>query len=153
MTSYQTGTSRILQEMWRQSTSVGPVWLPRITVGLRVGQGNYFAYRAMIDTGSYFTLASLEVARELKINPVESTRAVSVSGLGGRAKGYLSTVDIELGLMSGGPTILLRSSRIVFVSGLTHYKVVIGQHDALERLIFIQRSQSPTPSFVIRSAE
>jgi hypothetical protein len=113
---------------------------------------------ALIDTGSPVSIVSPDLAKWLGWEPQEGQSPVDLMGLGGNTpvSGWRAELDLafvshrtlepELGL-------LLRRS-VVFVSELVgRGDVLIGQHDALERLRFTQRNQLPYQDFELELSD
>ena len=73
---------------------------------------------------------------------------VPLTGLGGQCVGRIIICSLELG--SGGQRIRLDHATICVAEHLAlDYDVVLGQRDALERMVFVQRNQLPQPEHVL----
>src|SRR5437016_308579 len=58
-------------------------------------QGNKFNFRGLIDSGAMMSIFKEEVATTLNI-PVESGKITLLQGVGGRIKGYIHNLSLEI---------------------------------------------------------
>jgi hypothetical protein len=101
---------------------------------------------AIVDTGSPFTLVSAQFVRSIGWTPPSEAPGVVLEGLGRREPGWKARMDISfISSRAQEPHLglLLRNSSLIVTELVPKGEVLIGQHDALERLRFTQRNQRP----------
>lgn len=112
-------------------------------------------YYALVDSGATFTLARFGVAAALGLDPAtvrSSMRTIVFAGIdGARAAAWGWQVDLFLGEGDRTQRLLLPDAWVFFTDrALADYDVLLGHHDALERLTFSVQNHAPDPRFVLR---
>lgn len=126
---------------------------------LRIGYGRKWssAVRALVDTGSPVTIISLGLARKLGWRPPPGEASLRLGGLGAQegSPSWKATMDVafvrfaaqkpDLGLVLRDSTVYISDLAAQAAQG----EILIGQHDSLERLRFLQRNQHPHLDFML----
>lgn len=130
-----------------------PTLRARLRRGARVGP----RYGALVDSGSTLTVARMEIAAHFGLDPDAvkgSLDRQSVAGASGEDPRGAWGWEFELQLGDGGVSsrIVLPGARVYFVEEwrLSGFDLVLGAHDALERLTFTLANHAPEPSFTLR---
>jgi hypothetical protein len=120
---------------------------PLLAVRLSVGDNFTEDIHALVDSGASYTLARWELADDLEIDPMAG-RKVSIGPLGPR---QLSAYEARVTLSArknGHDVVTLSDSYVYFTKDMPSWvDVLLGQHDALERMIFVQQNFLPEPRF------
>jgi hypothetical protein len=131
----------------------GTVYMPHTWARLVRGTAFSRRLRALVDTGARQTIASFAAAKELGLGAEDLAQlpTTKVAGLGGREQPcHEARMDLHIG-PSLHERLTLRDARVFFVPALVgDYDLLVGQCDALERLILVQRNQAPKREFVLR---
>ncbi len=132
------------------------VALPIVELRLRRGDRVGRPWAALIDTGAAFTLADLALAAELGLDEATvraSPDAIDIHGAGAGPRGtaWGWTCDLYLGDGPAEGRLVLPGARVYFTAwSLAGYPVLLGHHDAFERLTFSVLNHEPAPGFVLR---
>lgn len=127
---------------------------PKVLVRIGYGDQWSWAVQALIDTGSPVTIVSTDLARKLGWRQPEGEPPLELGGYGGSDhqpawRESMSVSFVESFSQEPLRGLVLQGSA-VFISDLVgRDSVVIGQHDALERLRFLQRNQDPYWDFAL----
>jgi hypothetical protein len=121
---------------------------PKVLVRIGYGERWSFPIRALVDTGSPVTIVSPDVVGKLGWVQPEDEPSIDLQGLGSpeRASGWRAAMNMAfVQSPAQEPALgLLLPGTVVFVSPLVGQgAVLVGQHEALERLRFSQRNQPP----------
>ena len=129
---------------------VGRVYRPMVRVHFGFSDGWSPTFRALVDSGASISIAQAGIARSLGID-LDQGQEIRLQGAGGSSvSGPLLTIPMKLGPHSGSEPLVLDDMRIVFTDHSIPAQILLGQHNLLERLSFIQRNQLPIPEFVLR---
>lgn len=127
-------------------------------VSVRLGRDGLWSRPtlATVDTGSPFTLVSVEFARSIGWTLPSEAPGVALEGLGRSKPGWKTWMDVSfISSRAQEPQLglLLRNSAVIVTELVPDWEVLIGQHDALEHLRFIQRNQEPHWDFELALPE
>lgn len=130
--------------------------MPLVPLQMRRGDRLGWRHTALVDSGAAFTLARLSVAVRLGLDAAavrgSSDRVeLSAAGAGPGLSAWGWEVDLYLGSGPVDDRLLLPAARVYFTeSPLAGFDVLLGQHDAFERLTFAQMNHPPRRYFVLR---
>lgn len=130
------------------------VAMPLVPLQMRRGDRLGWRHTALVDSGAAFTLARLSVAARLgldaaavRTSPDRVELAPAGPGPGVAAWGW--EADLYLGAAEG--RLLLPAARVYFTEApLAGFDVLLGQHDAFERLTFALMNHPTRRYFVLR---
>ncbi len=128
--------------------------LPLVVTRIRrPGQHIARAYRALVDSGSTWTLAHVDIAAALGVTPAEldAGRTEWLGGVGGTTA-RASGLRMHLAIGPKAPDLVELADAWVFFTTARlpgGVDLLLGQHDALERLTFAQMNHPPAPGFVL----
>ena len=128
--------------------------LPLVTTRLRrPGQHIARGYQALVDSGSTWTLAHVDIARALGVSTAElaAGKHELLTGVGGTVA---RAMGVQLHLLVGprSPDLIELADAWVFFTTAPlpgGVDLLLGQHDALERLTFAQLNHAPRRFFVL----
>lgn len=124
---------------------------PYISARLGLGEATTKRIHALVDTGASFTVATFELAAQLGLSPGSFKRnpSMKLAGLGGKeVHAWAMRLDLHL-WTANQPVLLLPHTLVWFYDGRSDDPLILGQHDVLERLTFVQRNHPPAREFVL----
>jgi len=136
-------------------TGVGRVYHPYVAVRFQATGSVVWSpkYYALVDSGASVTIAREAIARKCQINLQKASTRIQLSGVGGGGiSGPLITLRMKIGPHMSGVPLFLEEMKVLFTNDSIPAQVLLGQHNLLERLQFIQRNQRPNPELVLRIA-
>lgn len=131
------------------------IWLPLVDVRVcRPGTQLGPQLRAIVDSGAAYTLAHRSLAGALGLNAADfaGEAPARLEGIGGaRADAACAHLDLWIG-PTRSEALHLPAARVFFTSLPlpTGYRLLLGQHDALELLTFVQLGHAAKRKFVLR---
>ncbi len=141
-----TPTRQVAIPLTPYPTDVGTLHFPKIRVSLQ-NDGDWTPkFTGLIDTGSSYTLAAAAIAAVLKIVDFKLGRKLKIAGLGGATtECYEHALDLRLGDANSGSTIVVQGMKVCFTQAAIPggEDLLLGQHDFLSRLVFVERNQAP----------
>ena len=138
-------------------TSVGRVMMPKILVRFRRDPGAPWSrpVTGLVDTGAWTTLISQPLAEILGFTKadLEKARLLRFTGVDGKeSQGRQVTVDLLIGPMDPTFGVVLDFARVGVTPENLPYDILLGQHDALERLELNHRNQGSRPEYFMRQS-
>lgn len=146
--------TRLLVDMTPELAGGHEIAMPLVPVQMRRGDLLGWQHTALVDSGSAFTLARIPVAALLGLD-ADAVRAsadrvelTAAAGPGAAAWGW--DVDLYLGRGALDARLSLPGARVYFTDWpLAGFDVLLGQHDALERLSLRLVNHPPRRHFIL----
>lgn len=123
--------------------------MPLVLVKIRIDGKASATTRALVDTGSTMNLVSFSMIQKMgyEESDMRNRPRVEFEGLGGaKSDSYEWTGDIEIfGQSLVPPNLVLERAKIYSTSAQLPWDVLLGQHDALERLLLFHGNRAADP--------
>lgn len=132
------------------------VAMPLVPLQMRRGDRLGWRHTALVDSGAAFTLARLSVAARLGLDAAAVRGSpdrveLSPAGPGPSVAAWGWEADLYLGAGPSEDRLLLPAARVYFTEApLAGFDVLLGHHDAFERLTFSVLNHPPRRRFVLR---